>query len=93
MSYTGLGRLLGCGNTEFYIKVPEDSNVAEAMRRIHNHVKKMRCNCSTKIIYACNEQGVGMKIIQVNLDEPITKKHKRVLSKEQKELIIQALDM
>lgn len=74
MSYVGLGNLLSCGNTELYFRVPKESDVKKAMQRIHNHVRKMRSKCSTTIIYACDENGEGMKIIHIILDEPIIKK-------------------
>lgn len=84
MSYIGLGNLLGCGNTDFYFRVPKDSDVKEAMRRIHCHVRRMRSKCSTAIIYGCDENGEGMKIIHIVLDEPIVKKPrgKQVLKDE-----------
>ncbi len=74
MSYVGLGKLLGCGNTEFYFRVPKNSDAKEAMHRIHSHVLRMRSKCSTKVIYGCDENGEGMKIIHIVLDEPIVKK-------------------
>ena len=74
MSYVGLGNLLGCGNTEFYFRVPKDSDSKEAMRRIHSHVIRLRSKCSTNVIYGCDENGEGMKIIHIILDKPIVKK-------------------
>lgn len=75
-----------CGESaEVYIPIPADISTSLAMSRIQSHAHHVRRKASCSLLYCCDREGHGLRIIRVILDEPVKKmKQGRPLGKKNK---------
>lgn len=63
-----------CGESdEVYIPVPAEISLTVAMSRIKSHAHRLRRKATCETIYACRQDGRGLRIVYVKLDEPVKK--------------------
>lgn len=68
-----------CGESEdVYIPLPAGISAGVAMARIKSHALRMRVHATCNLIYVCDSNGNGIRLIHVVLSEAIKKRKKGV---------------